>query len=174
MIFPEGTTTDGTALIRFEYFFPFFEFSICSILFKSNVLPKGWCLHPWETGPAGMIIFLLPFGPFQLFLKVGISYEGASHVIWTEGSSSLLWVGRYIPEEDVDYNDGEPGDCLHPGHPAHPHHRHLPPSDAALSKGQVVKSSFDIILLFWISFRLQLMSANGRVGSKTFAEEVTN
>ena len=86
---------------------------------------------------------------FQLFLKVGISYEGASHVIWTEGSSSLLWVGRYIPEEDVDYNDGEPGDCLHPGHPAHPHHRHLPPSDAALSKDQVVKSSFDIILLFF-------------------------
>ena len=33
---------------------------------------------------------------FQLFLKVGISYEGASHVIWTEGSSSLLWVRWYI------------------------------------------------------------------------------
>ena len=106
---------------------------------------------------------------------MGISYEGASHVIWTEGSSSLLWVGRYIPEEDDDYNDdGEPGDCLHSGHPAHPHHRHLPPSDAALSKSQVVMPSFFIILLFWISSRLQLMSANGRVGSKTFAEEVTN
>ena len=103
MIFPEGTTTDGTALIRFEYFFPFFKFSSFSIFFKSTVLPQSWCLHPWETSPAGMMIFLLNL--FLLFLKVGISYEGASHVIWTEGSSSLLWVGRYIPEEDVDYND---------------------------------------------------------------------
>ena len=147
MIFPEGTTTDGKALIRFEYFFPFFEFSFFPITSNLIVLPKGWCIHPRETSPAGMMIFLLNL--FLLFLKVGISYEGASHVIWTEGSSSLPWVGRYIPEEDVDYNDGEPGDRLHPGHPAHPHHRHLPPSDAALSKGQVVKPSFFIILLFF-------------------------
>ena len=91
MIFPEGTTTDGTALIRFEYFFPFFEFLTFSIFFKSTVLSKGWCLHTRETSPAGMLVILLDL--FQLFLKVGISYEGANHVIWTEGSSSLLWVG---------------------------------------------------------------------------------
>ena len=57
MIFPEGTTTDGTALIRFEYFFPFFEFSTFSIFFNSNILPKGWCLHPRETSPAGIWSF---------------------------------------------------------------------------------------------------------------------
>ena len=50
---------------------------------------------------------------FQLFLKVGISYEGASHVIWTEGSSSLLWVRWYIPEEGDDYKDGARDDEEH-------------------------------------------------------------
>jgi len=56
IIFPEGTTTDGTALIRF----------------KVGAFNVGRPVQP-----------------------VGISYEGTNGVIWTKGSSYMLWVAAY-------------------------------------------------------------------------------
>ena len=58
LIFPEGTTTDGTALIRFQYFFiHFHQFSTTIFHFNIHSLaavdPQGWSFHPREASPAG-------------------------------------------------------------------------------------------------------------------------